>query len=957
MNHQHKVFIIGICLLTAVIIPYLLFFQAGITTTESDSNGDNSEKETKDIIIPPISFYQNLSKITYIMGANSSGTLDSLQKNDNNMFDIYPSWNISSGAFEYEIIFTFGWEINQSIEKYDIFLYLDIDSPNFPAQLVYFQAYQTEKYELEWKTLYTISNNKTSVNRSYLENVIKFRIYGKGLASNKSISIDQINMILCHKKDLAVPLEIISAENKGHNEEGSDSTSFSRDDNWYEDYPDSYMIYQYADQSTGYATVEVFEEFNLTRGHISWITADSLTLHYNYWLYKGNPTGGYSYSYLYNYGAIDWGWYLISYSIPKGWTYYTHSFANHVNLYTQEFIQNYINRTEEGYNYIRTKSWLRNVDAMNVDPRCIMQTEMLEMNMDAYGWGFDDNYPSVKVSTTPKSPISVYQDFRINAEITSNNDNAITGAKCYIQNETWNSGWLDMSFDSGNTWYVNQYIDDYDFGDYTIWVNATDSMGYNTLNVTDFRIFNARPQITIHTPNPEIIEKIINLYNYEIRIEINDPEDDPYFNYNVDLKIYSDNESDPELNWTNMVREGTTNNFTYTIDPINFTNGIYTLEFRARDDFGYGYNSTLALIQNNPPNITIISPIEIELITPIIQLLQVNITNEEPINTARWTITPSLGSYIWEDLVFNGANDLYEAQINLTSYEYGDYFLVINATDDKYNSSLEVKAIQIHPLLTYYIPAESITYVDSGIIVSSGGTDDIEASFILKHHSIVKERDFEIYIPEMFNDAHGYYLKRGYNTYEPSGYFVEGIYTLWNLPTSQATDIIHFKIDPPQMINQPFDEKDGDYELIFTLSARHSFTDLTIKNTLAEYIPKPENYEYAVFYNYGGEWVEIEDIEIETSGGEIDFSFSWSSIDTNSTIEFKFTATQLDIKETDWTPIIVGATLGAFGIGISVFIIFGFKKHEDWGKAKSILLSIGIGAAAGIIGYIVVLMI
>ncbi|MFX1453731.1 MAG: hypothetical protein ACFFDB_00015 [Promethearchaeota archaeon] len=900
----------------------------------------------------PEDYFQNITNIEFKNGSLISGDLNSLVfEEDGDKLIINPT-PITS-YYYYDVRFQFSDLDSYPMDYYDLYIYLDIDAPLFESEKVYFQVKTVDGLDYKWDTLFTIGNNATQIERYYIQRGYEFRIYAQ-ITSVKQISIDRIRFLPAHTGSFISTLFTIDDTILDYYQLPYDSIPFSAPDDWWEIGGSYIKCWGNAILGT-WASSGVDIEMNLTNAKIidfKQPNSEDILVYLSHGILG---TTGYRDIFIWNYTQSDWNF------INRDTT----SFATYENLtYGLDgiTIKDMINRNESGQNYWRFKVDAR-VDgkgAGNSDPESHLNLYEVISNVkvDAYEIAGQD-YPEIDLLyTDPSTPITSV-NFDVRARVYPRmTGSTITKVRCLLMNSTWKAPkWETMDYIGGDVYSINFKTEDYTLGDYTVWVEVIDSKGLSTFDVIDITLKNERPRISFTTPSEEN-EKVSQLYGYDIIVNIVDPELEDYFN--VSFKFYKNDPENPLIDWSNMTRIATTSYWNFTIDPINYTNGLYHIIVRASDYLGYGYNETIILIENNAPQVDILSPTVVELILPGTWKVICNISNEEPINSAQWDIVKVLDSFMWKNLTFNSSSTYWESNFSLLNYSYGDYYLVINATDDKYNSSLEIKSIQIHPLITYYIPQISISYIKSDIKVSNieANSDDITADFQLFHHSIAMERDFEIYLPGDYKDAHNYYLTRDYNTYTPIGFFTEGVYTLWKLPYWQSSDIIHFNLDKPRIVNNPFEESDYNYELTFSLSAKHNFTNLEIENQLEEYISKPENYEFKLFYNYQGDWIEIEEgFEVEQTSGTIKFNFPWKSIDANTTIEFRFTATQLNIEETDWTPIIVGATLGAFGIGISVFIIFGFKKHEDWGKAKAILLSIGIGAAAGITGYFIVLFI
>lgn len=112
----------------------------------------------------------------------------------------------------------------------------------------------------------------------------------------------------------------------------------------------------------------------------------------------------------------------------------------------------------------------------------------------------------------------------------------------------------------------------------------------------------------------------------------------------------------------------------------------------------YFKNTTNFYIQNDPPIVELEDPILNN--SDIVQnghnaTFICNITNEETINTAQYDIVSTLGTYNWNDLKYNVASECYEHEFNTTDLAIGEYYFVVNSTDDKHNSSLTTYSFQI----------------------------------------------------------------------------------------------------------------------------------------------------------------------------------------------------------------------------------------------------------------------
>ena len=314
-------------------------------------------------------------------------------------------------------------------------------------------------------------------------------------------------------------------------------------------------------------------------------------------------------------------------------------------------------------------------------------------------------------------------------------------------------------------------------------------------------------------------------------------------------------------------------------EPIleNFHN--YTAIVYATDSTGLArFTSTTIEVSNNPPSIVVLEPAETELTIPQIYNIVANITDEDVVKLAQWDLVQTFGTYDWKNFTYNAIDELYEAQFNISEYQYGNWYLVINATDTLNISSLGSKLYEFHLSFSYTFDNTQVSYKNSGILITSNEeeTTRITAQFTVNHHPIVLERDFECDIPIEFGDAYNYKIIRGFNTYTPEGFDPKGTHTEWHLPTSKLTDIVQFELEKPKLTNSisgVIEKEDGRFELEFSLSAKHLFTDLTIKHQLTQYFSKPENYNYILEYRFEDEWIDYTEDLLVDAGAFIKFEF------------------------------------------------------------------------------------
>ncbi|MFX1453840.1 MAG: hypothetical protein ACFFDB_00560 [Promethearchaeota archaeon] len=880
MNNQHKVFITGIILLLAYVIPYTLIFMAEVPIeSEEESESVMEIEETEEIRIFPDDYLTNISDISFLSGSPVSGSIESLAKKDSNKLVVEPEWNLG-GYWEYDIRFKCSDLSEYNLEFYDLWLYLDIDDPVLSPGIVYLQANSS----LKWVNIVQIDNSRINLVNEYVENVAEFRLYGNLGAIKKELSIDRMTFLQSHNKEYNYRLGVVNFTTHNFTENVGTTPSFTYEDNWWLGwYNDPYDItYGVSGSGVPYDWGEFVLNGSLTNitngGDIKERTGSRCRFYYKFYAAAVSKFELYQW----DYNTISW-----SYRDHYWWSYGSGSVAGWTGNWG---IGDSNFRVDNGVPYYAHRLWLR------ADSSSSFQFKAADTYLLAYlnGTAFNienNNYPEItNIQTIPSSPLSENEEFKLQADIRSSSPyNTIAGAKVYIydlNNPENNLGWLDMNYSGdGDEWFINSNGSLFNFGNVGVWINATNSNGESSLNYTTFQINDSRPRITIDSPTEN--EEVSQLYGFSLNISVNDWD----ALENVSVKIYDDDELNPELDWVNMTHTGG-NKYIYIIDPVDYPNNLYTVEFRAADQIGYGYNSTQMLIQNNPPSIEIISPSITEFTIPSNYSIECNISNEEPINSAQWDIVQSLGAYNWKNLTYNPISEYYEANFSLLDYEYGDYYLVINATDDKFNSSLEIKSIELHPFITYIINETDITHTSSDITVSGNPAQStpIIGEITLNHHPIAKERDWEILLPQIFNDSYEYYIIRG-EKYEPIG-LNEGNHTIWHIPLYQAVDIVYFHLEQPKITNDPsglIEIGDRNYELRFTLSTKHRFTNLTISHTLDTQIPKPENYEYELFYNLSEGWIKFSG-EIQVSGNNGNFKFDWNLLNASSFIEFLYKA-------------------------------------------------------------------
>lgn len=553
--------------------------------------------------------------------------------------------------------------------------------------------------------------------------------------------------------------------------------------------------------------------------------------------------------------------------------------------------------------------------------------------------------------------ISQFYNYTVNVEVEDVDELPIYNVEFSLYNPLTNIteiDWEGMGNGGNSFWNFTFDPIDFDNGLYNFIVRARDNVGYGIHNISIY-IINERPTITFITP--QNLDKIEQIANYNINCSVYDLENDNFST--PEIMIYQ-NSSNPTVDWTPMGQNLQYPEYwIFTINPIDFENEVYMITVRANDTKGYE-NKTIVMSFQGELDIEILSPIETELSIPHLWDIICNITHIDELDLTQWDIVKTLANYNWKNLVLNPISQLFEANFNLTHYEYGDYYLIVKTTINSYHF-YEVKEIQIHPLMTYNI--SEVSYTNSDFIISpkASQTPRIRASITLEHHPIVKERDFEIYLPSEFNDAFDYYIIRNFVQYEPLINFSQGSYIKWSLPNYQSNDTIYFDLQKPTLINELLEDLDKDYRMNFTLNSIHHFSDLTIKNIVN--FSRPQDYKYSVEYLNQSEWVNVPTIFIVNfQEGSVDFQFEWEEINKSSMIQFRlFAEYQKEEEEVNGGEGGINWILaGSFvPIGLALWLIYAGvinKKWTEWGVSRFVLYSgIVAGASFGLgilLGYI-----
>jgi len=345
-----------------------------------------------------------------------------------------------------------------------------------------------------------------------------------------------------------------------------------------------------------------------------------------------------------------------------------------------------------------------------------------------------------------------------------------------------------------------------------------------------------------------------------------------------------------------------TNKKNATISLTNNTSELecklYNYTIIIRDDEGVSIQHSvfITIIAYEDPSITIENPIESMITSINNQSIDVNVTKLDvlSIESVSWDLIPQgTSTYEWKTLTYNGFTDLYEGEFSPLDYEYGEYELWIRVVDE-YDTTNKSKLITLHQNIPYYFTYSNTTRTYSDITISHDylQTTSINGEVNVSHNTLVRERDFEVYLPTEYSDAFDYRLFRGTYEYTPSNSFETSAHTIWNLPDYRKSDLIQFRLAKPTLTNKnPTEDGLGKITAEFSVYSRHYFENITIHNKIQKYMDYPDKYDYTLYYFYDGGWVEIDKSTYNIMlGNYIEFYLEWDNINTDQLIKFKYEA-------------------------------------------------------------------
>ena len=577
----------------------------------------------------PEEFYTLITDYNVIKGTILAGDLNSLNKVDNN--DLTIQTNLDSGLNKINVEFNYGCDLNfQSfpMDYYDGYLYVDIDSSNLnPNDIIYFQGYTHNGIEYEWKNIFSFKGGPIHIQSLNFSRVFKFRIVAN-LRDAESIFVDRIAIINAHQGSFEIILDkIISFTN-----DASWLAYIESSSDWYKTFGDNQ---RWVTTSSFYDTAWIEAGVDMTMyledGYLIKVKqisngADGLQFHYHvtigigYWYEDGGYLGHSTDTYLYSKSK---GMELVNsqgggqFSVYGGSSYSSAFYDQDINLR----LGNYISQNLQDYiysNVLTQKNWFKyrsNTRSGRIADQSYWWVKNFQdyasINLSVVGFGFSGrDYPNINNIRTipnsffPSAPINVIGKsgvFELLADVSSGHKNSVVpsnGVKFFIQGDSWNSGWNDMSYKFGTTWnaQINPRNLGMPFGNYSVFVKATDSMGLSTLSSYNFSYYNEVPKINFVAPKEN--ECINQPNNYKFQVLITDFENNEINSSTVRFQIIDEKSLMLLDNWKLLnyfgcyylkgIRQNIYNGF---FDPIAIGSGAFKLVVKAGDNASVNFNS------------------------------------------------------------------------------------------------------------------------------------------------------------------------------------------------------------------------------------------------------------------------------------------------------------------------------------------------------------------------------
>ncbi len=191
------------------------------------------------------------------------------------------------------------------------------------------------------------------------------------------------------------------------------------------------------------------------------------------------------------------------------------------------------------------------------------------------------------------------------------------------------------------------------------------------------------------------------------------------------MMIYHDDPYNPALDWTpmNLIEDGNypeKDNWSLTIDPVDYGLGECTIVVRATDDFETNNNSIIVLLPNRQPIISFNSPLNGKEISQLYDYM-VNTTiidpESNPISDVSLMIyNEAMDEQFPDRLIMTQykSTDYWNVSIDLIDLPFGDYTFDVRATDALgYGSkNIDVSYYNHRPYINFKNPREDLITVE-----------------------------------------------------------------------------------------------------------------------------------------------------------------------------------------------------------------------------------------------------
>ena len=572
-------------------------------------------------------------------------------------------------------------------------------------------------------------------------------------------------------------------------------------------------------------------------------------------------------------------------------------------------------------------------------------------------------------------------NYLVNVTIIDPEANPISDVSLMIYNDLDQEQFIDrldlIKNPSTNDWGV--LIDPYDltFGDYRFEVIAADPLGYG-VNSIDISYFNNRPEIFFNNPRVES-EIIDDAFSYNVIVNVTDSEDD--FIEEAHFKMFSNDEDNPEIDWTNMTQISGTTEWNFTFDPLDYPTGFYTFQINTSDPVGYSDAQITILFQRYDPVLEY-DPINKYTILQYdnIQNIGINFTKgASSVSNFTWAISteisnlqPSGSMLLTNTIQSNLDQSYYSIPLDPKDLPNGDFhfsIIAVNHTGDKFYYATKNLKVDYFVQNSLQDPETLNDYYAINTNINYGKSDVRANSFIrgniIINYQVYPAFNYRFTMPKTLHNKlyrlnPDYQIQRQGDNNPYLGVLSSDVDFQFNKKPSDMTDTLSFNIDTPTLGPVEEDGKpdigtldDGRDYLEVEIRLR---SDLDFDNIQCEYEPmipirEAGTYAYTLYIQENGEWVKT-DIDLDFKGElfEETWSFTVPSIKEGEEIRFKIYGVRTDIEEFNYAPLIYGAIFA--GLFCAVWMLLGRKRILKMKVFKTrpwLFWVIGVAIAVGIV--------